>query len=43
MIEDVVDKKIRINQSINVTAYVPDKLGDEPIAEFSLTLSIKAK
>ena len=43
MIEEVVDKKIRINQLINVTAYVPDKLGDEPIAEFSLTLSIKAK
>ena len=43
MIQEVIDKKIRINQSINVTAYVPDKLGNEPVAEFSLTLSIKAK
>jgi len=43
MIEEVIDKKTRINKSINVVAYVPDKLGDEPIAEFSLTLSIKAK
>ena len=43
MIKDVIDKKTRVNQSINVIAYVPDKLGDEPVAEFSLTLSIKAK
>ena len=43
MIKEVIDKKIRINKSINVVAYVPDKLGKEPIAEFSLTLSIKAK
>ena len=43
MINDVIEKKIRVNQSINVMAYVPDKLGDEPIAKFSLTLSIKAK
>lgn len=43
MINDVIEKKIRVNQSINVIAYVPDKLGDEPIAKFSLTLSIKAK
>ena len=43
MINDVVEKKIRVNQPINVIAYVPDKLGDEPVAKFSLTLSIKAK
>ena len=43
MINDVIEKKIRVNQSINVIAYVPDKLGDEPVAKFSLTLSIKAK
>ena len=43
MINDVIEKKIRVNQPINVIAYVPDKLGDEPVAKFSLTLSIKAK
>ena len=41
MIKKVLNKKIRVNESINVIAYVPDKLGDEPVAKFSLTLSIK--
>tara|TARA_Y100000590_G_scaffold415288_1_gene512925 strand:+ start:3336 stop:3815 length:480 start_codon:yes stop_codon:yes gene_type:complete len=43
MIQTVINEKVRVNQKINVIAYVPDKLGDEPVAEFSLTLSIKAK
>ena len=42
MIKKATSEKIRVNESINVTAFVPDKLGDEPIAKFSLTLSLKA-
>ncbi len=43
MIKEVIDKKIRVNKSINVIAFVPDKLGNEPVARFTLTLSIKSK
>ena len=43
MIEKEINKKIRVNQLINVIAYVPEKLGDEPVAKFSLTLSIKSR
>lgn len=42
MINKVLDKNIRVNELINVVAFVPSKLGDEPVAKFSLTLSIKA-
>ena len=42
MIKEVLDKKIRVNGKINVTAYVPEKLADDPVAKFSLTLSIKS-
>ena len=31
----------RQNMSIHVTATVPSKLGDEPVAKFILTLSVK--
>ena len=43
MIQETAKSKQRVNKTIAVTAYVPKKLGDEPVAEFSLTLSIKAK
>ena len=43
MIQETAESKQRVNKTIGVTAYVPKKLGDEPVAEFSLTLSIKAK
>ena len=43
MIKEVIDKKIRVNKSINVIAFVPDKLENEPVARFTLTLSIKSK
>ena len=43
MIKEVINKKTRVNKLINVVAYVPDKLGDDPVAKFSLTLSIKAQ
>ena len=41
MIDKVLKDKTRVNELINVVAYVPSKLGDEPVAKFSLTLSIK--
>ena len=42
MIAKAISQKNRINESINVTAFVPEKLGDVPVAKFSLTLSLKA-
>ena len=33
----------RENMPVHVTAKVPSKLGDEPVAKFTLTLSIKRK
>jgi len=41
MIDKVLKDKTRVNELINVVAYVPSKLADEPVAKFSLTLSIK--
>lgn len=32
----------RVNQPVNVTAITPSKFGDEPVAVFELTLSVKA-
>lgn len=31
----------RVNQTVNVTATTPSKFGDEPVATFELTLSVK--
>jgi len=42
MLKEVVDKNVRSNEKIIVNAYVPSKLGDEVVAKFSLTLSLKA-
>ena len=42
MLNEVIEKNIRVNKKIIVTAYVPDKLGNEVVAKFSLTLSLKA-
>ena len=33
----------RVEETVRVTATVPDKLGDEPVAEFELTISLKRK
>ena len=33
----------RVNLLVPVTATVPEKFGDEPVAEFSITLSLKEK
>ena len=42
MIEKAISNQVRVNESISVTAFVPDKLGNDPVAKFSLTLSLKA-
>ena len=42
MLKKVIEKNVRVNEKININAYVPDKLGDEVVAKFSLTLSLKA-
>ena len=41
MIEKVIESQKRVNQSIEVLAYVPEKFKSEPVAKFSLTLSLK--
>lgn len=41
MVQKAVDTGERINQPVNITATVPNKLGNEPVAEFVLTLSLK--
>ena len=41
MINEVVEKKNRVNKKIDVLAYVPSKFGKEAVAKFSLTLSLK--
>ena len=33
----------RVNLLVPVTATVPEKFGDEPVAEFTITLSLKEK
>ena len=46
-ITDAVEKTIttgeRVNIPVQVTATVPNKFGDEPVAEFTITLSVKEK
>tara|TARA_Y100000590_G_scaffold131599_2_gene150355 strand:- start:456 stop:767 length:312 start_codon:yes stop_codon:yes gene_type:complete len=42
MIKKAISEDIRVNEPIHITAYVPDKLDDEPVAKFILTLSLKA-
>jgi len=41
MIQRARETGERQNQKVSVTATVPSKLGDEPVAEFVLTLSVK--
>ena len=41
LLDKVISEEIRMNEKINVNAYVPSKLGDEVVAKFSLTLSLK--
>ena len=41
LVDKVIKTKTRCNEIINVVAYVPSKLQDEPVAKFKLTLSLK--
>ena len=41
MIDQTISQNSRVNEKIDVLAYVPSKLNDEVVAKFSLTLSIK--
>lgn len=43
MIEKAINTNERVNSTVGVTAYCPEKLGDEPVAKFKLTLSIRKK
>lgn len=46
-IQQLIEKCLETNERhhilVPVTAFVPSKLGDEPVAEFELTLSVKFK
>jgi hypothetical protein len=42
MVKETEISKNRINKPINITAYVPTKFKEEPVAKFILTLSLKA-
>ena len=42
MIKETELSKERVNKAIDITAYVPSKLKDTPVAKFILTLSLKA-
>tara|TARA_B100002052_G_C15579338_1_gene461548 strand:- start:67 stop:546 length:480 start_codon:yes stop_codon:yes gene_type:complete len=42
MIKETEISKKRVNKPINIIAYVPKKLNNEPVAKFVLTLSLKA-
>ena len=41
LVSEVVSEGKRCNAPINVTAFVPSKLGKQPVAKFILTLSLK--
>ena len=38
-----IETKERMHMTVNVEAFVPSKLGEEVVARFNLTLSLKAK
>ena len=42
-VEDVIRSGERMNMPIKVIATVPEKFGDDPVAIFTLTLSLKLK
>ncbi len=42
-VQDVIDTGERKNFPLEITATVPSKLGEEPVAKFILTLSLKLK
>lgn len=42
-LEQTIKTKKRVNVPLHIVATTPDKSGDEPVAKFVLTLSLKAK
>tara|TARA_B100001029_G_scaffold23210_1_gene15870 strand:- start:1408 stop:1719 length:312 start_codon:yes stop_codon:yes gene_type:complete len=42
-VDETIESGERINLLVPVVAIVPDKFGDEPVAEFTITLSLKEK
>ena len=42
-VNKTISKGERVNLPVKVIATVPDKFGDEPVAEFTITLSMKEK
>ena len=42
-VEEAIESGERVNLLVPVIATVPDKFGDEPVAEFTITLSLKEK
>lgn len=43
LVDEAVAGENRVEMPVHVTATVPDLLGDEPVAEFILTLSLKKR
>lgn len=43
LVKEAIETGDRVNTTVHVTATVPSKLGDEPVAKFELTLSLKLK
>jgi len=41
LINKAIDSGERVEETINVTATVPNEFGDEPVAQFKLTMSLK--
>jgi acyl-coenzyme A thioesterase PaaI-like protein len=42
-VEEVISSGERMNKPVTINAYVPSKFGNEPVATFVLTLSLKLK
>lgn len=43
LVRAAVESAERVEMPVEVVATVPDKLGDEPVAQFTLTLSLKRR
>ena len=43
LVKQAIDTGERVNATVHVTATVPSVLGDEPVAKFELTLSLKLR
>jgi len=43
LINKAIDSGERVEETIGVTATVPSKFGEEPVAQFKLTMSLKKK